>query len=280
MRIQRKSGRSEGDSGGLEQGPLQRGRGWQRGISGQAALLGSRQPEPLCVSPPAARPHRRSAAGTHTVALQRTPTAAPASSLSETWVRGAENTRRVGALGTPAARREPADGVHSQPPAGVSGQESLVLSRTSLTAGRAAHSALQHPLSRPVPPHHTQVGRPALRGWPPTSAGPSLAPAPAPAPQEDSRFRAPAWMWMEWRVRRRGSAGWWEDGDMELEGHGDAGRPPLYYLGPTRARWLPSQDYRVLSPRAGGPAPSEPDSRTPGPRTMEACSPVPDGREA
>lgn len=22
---------------------------------------------------------------------------------------------------------------------------------------------------------------------------------------------------------------------MELEGHGDAGRPPLYYLGPTRA---------------------------------------------
>ena len=34
----------------------------------------------------------------------------------------------------------------SQPVAGVSGQESLVLSHTSLTTGQAAHSTLQHPL--------------------------------------------------------------------------------------------------------------------------------------
>lgn len=116
----------------------------------------------------------------HTVALQRTATLRLLPAYFQRRGPRAENTRRVGRVGHAAARRSLQMGRgHSQPPAGVSGQESLVLSRTSLTAGRAAHSAPQHPLSRPVPPHHTQVWVQA-----PLEAGPhpQLAPLP-PQPQ-------------------------------------------------------------------------------------------------
>lgn len=60
---------------------------------------------------------------------------------------------------------------------------------------------------------------------------------------------------------------------MMEESPRDTQWPPLYYLDPARALLAAQLGlWSLESPWKGGAPSSEPDSRTPGPRTAEACS--------